>query len=116
MKLIQFKSWPEKRRRWTLRLAAAFVVYSLVGFLLVPAIVKWQLVKRLSESTKRQAAVRQVRVNPWTLSLTIRGLALTEPDGRCSRRGRNSANFQMSSLFAGRGLSRKSISTTLSAK
>ena len=48
MNLIQFKSWPEKRRRWTLRLAAAFVVYSLVGFFLVPVVVKWQLVKRLS--------------------------------------------------------------------
>ena len=37
MNLHQIKSWPEKYRRWTLRLAAAFVVYSLVGFFLVPA-------------------------------------------------------------------------------
>jgi len=31
------------------------------------------MVKHLPSITKRQAAVRQVKVNPWALSLTVRG-------------------------------------------
>ena len=39
-------------------------------------------------------------MNPWTLSLTIRGLALTEPDGRVFASWEEFyANFQLSSLF-----------------
>ena len=50
MNLLRFKSWPAKRRRWTVRFAAAVAVYSLLGFFLIPVVVKWQLVKRLPES------------------------------------------------------------------
>src|SRR5262249_13963040 len=71
-----------------------------MGFFLVPPIVKAQLEKRLASLTRRQAIVRQVRANPWPLSLTIRGLALTEPDGRVfASWGEFYANFQLSSLF-----------------
>jgi hypothetical protein len=89
--------------RWRKRLlwcASAFVIYSLAGFLLLPLIIKWQMVKRLPAITKRQAAVQQVRFNPWTLSLTVRGLALTEPDGRpFAAWDEFYVNFQASSLF-----------------
>ena len=73
---------PKKRRRWLVWIAGTFVVYVLFGFFAAPAIIKSQLVKRLPDITKRQAAVRQVKFNPLALSLTIRGLALTEPDGQ----------------------------------
>lgn len=52
-----------------------------MGFLILPPIIKWQMRKQLSVLTHRQAQVKTVRVNPLALSLTIRGLALTEPDG-----------------------------------
>ena len=49
--------------------------------------------------TKRQAAVRQVKFNPLALSLTIRGLALTEPDGQVFASWEELyVNFQLSSL------------------
>ena len=67
-----------KRALWVV---IAFVVYLLLGFFAAPALIKWQMLKRLPITTKRQAAIRQVKVNPLTLSLTIRGLVLTEPDG-----------------------------------
>ncbi len=90
---------PARTRRWSTRLVIAFVVYSLLGFFVVPAILKWQLVKRLPAITKRTAEIRQVRMNPWTLSLAIRGLALKEPDGSTFASWEEFyANFQLSSL------------------
>ena len=44
-------------------------VHVLVGSFVLPPI------------TKRQAAVREVKFNPFVLSLTIRGLSLNEPEG-----------------------------------
>lgn len=92
--------FPLRWRKWGLRLTVAFLLYTLLGFLLVPALVKWQLVKQLPAATKRQAAVRQVKFNPWTLSLTIRGLALNEADGHPFASWEELyVNFQASSLF-----------------
>src|ERR1035438_10766955 len=72
---------PRGRRR-LLWAGAAFLVYVLVGFFVLPPIIKSQLLKLLPAITKRQAAIRQVKFNPLDLSLTIRGLSLTEPDGQ----------------------------------
>ncbi len=91
---------PRRARLWLLWGAAAFILYTLIGFFLLPPIVKWQLTKQLPAITKRQAAVQQVKVNPWTFSLTVRGLALTEPDGRpFASWDELYVNFQASSLF-----------------
>lgn len=101
MNLSRF--WVIKRSRWFRRFALAvlvFVLYCLFGFFVLPPVVRWQLVKRLPDITKRHAAIRQVRVNPLTLSLTIRGLELTEPDGRPFASWEEFyVNFQSSSLF-----------------
>ncbi|MGO8929415.1 MAG: DUF748 domain-containing protein [Limisphaerales bacterium] len=92
-----------KQSRWYRRLlwaGAAFLVYVLVGFFILPPILKSQLVKRLPAITKRQAAIRQVKINPLALSLTIRGLSLTEPNGQVfASWDELYVNFQLSSLF-----------------
>ncbi len=91
------------RTRWRKGLlwaAAAFLAYVLFGFFALPPLIKWQMLKRLPDITKRRAAVRQVKFNPLALSLTIRGLALTEPDGRPFASWEELyVNFQSSSLF-----------------
>jgi hypothetical protein len=87
-------------RKWLLRLGVAFVLYSLLGFFALPPLIRWQMVKQLPAVTKRQVAVQQVKVNPWTFSLTVRGLELTEPDGRrFASWDELYVNFQASSLF-----------------
>ena len=91
---------PPRARKWLLWLTLTFAAYSLIGFFLLPPIIKWQMLKRLPAITKRQAVVQQVKVNPWTLSLTVRGLALSEPDGRpFTSWDELYVNFQASSLF-----------------
>ncbi|HEX4119538.1 MAG TPA: DUF748 domain-containing protein [Verrucomicrobiae bacterium] len=80
---------------------ALIAVYTLLGFLAVPAIIKAQMLKRLPPLTQRRAAIRQVAFNPYTLALTMRGLALTETNGD-SFAGFDELHFQfqaMSSLF-----------------
>jgi hypothetical protein len=92
---------PSARRRRRLRwLAVALGVYSLVGFWVLPAIIRWQLREQLPVFTHRQAAVQSVRVNPFALSLTIRGLWLTETNGApFAGFDEFHGNFQLSSLF-----------------
>src|SRR5262245_40377536 len=100
IKLSNSRWWSTKQGRWVVRLTTAFLVYSLIGFFILPPIIKWRLVKDLPKSTKRAAEVREVRVNPWTIALTIRGLELKEPNGDLFASWEDFyANFQLSSLF-----------------
>lgn len=83
-----------------MRIVIAFAVYSIFGFLIAPAVLKWQLLKQLPSITKRNVDVRQVRMNPWTLSLTIRDLRLKEPGGaEFASWEELYVNFQASSLL-----------------
>jgi hypothetical protein len=92
-----------KRSRWQTVLiwgVAVFLVYVLLGFFVLPPIIKWQLLKKLPGITKRQVEVGQVKFNPLVLSLTVRGLALNEPDGHpFASWDELYINFQTSSLF-----------------
>jgi hypothetical protein len=62
-------------------LGGALVVYTAVGFLVAPAVIKSQLLKRLPAMLGRPVAVASVKVNPYALSLTVRGLAVNEKNG-----------------------------------
>src|SRR5947207_8705984 len=92
-----------KGSRWYKRLVwalAVFVVYVLFGFFALPPLIKWQMLKQLRITTKRNASMEQVKFNPLVLSLTVRGLTLTEPDGRkFVSWDELYINFQTSSLF-----------------
>lgn len=70
-----------KPYKWTKRIIVVLVIYALVGFFAVPAVIKSQMLKRLPALTKRRVAIQQVRCNPFVLSLTIRGFSLKEPNG-----------------------------------
>ena len=71
-------SW---RAKWALGIGIALIVYTLAGFLLLPAIIKSQMLKRLPAITQRAVTVQRVKLNPFTLTLTIRGFALKETNG-----------------------------------
>jgi uncharacterized protein involved in outer membrane biogenesis len=93
---------PPRSNRWRRRVLIGVAIYAVIGFFIVPAIIKWQLRKQLPALSLRQAEVKQVRVNPFALSLTIRGLALTETNGTpFVAFDEFYANFQLSSIFRG---------------
>jgi uncharacterized protein involved in outer membrane biogenesis len=50
-----------------------FVFFTIVGFFVLPPIVKSILTKKLSENLHRQVTINQVKINPYTLSITARG-------------------------------------------
>ena len=91
-----------KRTKWLTAFGVVMFLYTVVGFFVVPAIVKSQMLKRLPALTKRQVAIERVKFNPYVLSLTIDGFSLKEPNGGVfSSFGELYVNFQLSSLFKG---------------
>ena len=88
-----------RKTRWAIGLV---LVYTLVGFFLLPAILKRQLIDRLPEYTKRNVTIDNVKINPYALSLTIEGLALRENDGtRFATFNSIYVNLQLSSIVRG---------------
>jgi hypothetical protein len=57
------------------------VVYTALGFLAAPPLLRSLLVKEASAALHRDVAIAKVRVNPLALSVTIDGLAVAHRDG-----------------------------------
>lgn len=69
-------------RRWALRLAIVLVLYALLGFFGLPALIKWQLPKQASEQLGRVVTLENAHLNPFTLRLELIGLQVAEADGK----------------------------------
>lgn len=70
---------PVARRRW-LVLIGVVALFTVVGFFVLPPVVKAQLEKRLSSELGRKVTVEKVRLNPYALSLTLENFAIREAD------------------------------------
>ncbi len=85
---MEKKEAPKKKKRG-LRLlvmaavaaAALALAYSLLGFLVLPRIVRPMIEKKASEALDRKVSLAGLSVNPWTLSVTLAGLAVKDKDG-----------------------------------
>lgn len=81
--------------------AVCLVLYAVVGFFVLPPVVKYTLHKKVPELLNRQVMVERVRINPFALSLKISGFVLKD------RRDNHDfvtfdnlyVNAQLSSLF-----------------
>ncbi|MBM4351256.1 MAG: DUF748 domain-containing protein [Deltaproteobacteria bacterium] len=69
-----------------------FVVFTLVGFFVIPPVLKSILIKKLSENLHREVAITQIKVNPYALSLTVRGFQVKD-------RGRSETFLSFDELF-----------------
>ncbi|MCL5808649.1 MAG: DUF748 domain-containing protein [Deltaproteobacteria bacterium] len=57
-----------------------FLVFiGVVGFFILPAALKPVLIKKISLALHRETSIEQIRINPFALSATIRGLKLGDP-------------------------------------
>ena len=93
-----FNRW--LRSKWVIGAGTAVLIYTLAGFFLAPAIIKSQMLKRLPALTHRHVTVQQVRLNPYALSFTLRGFALTETNGEpFASLGELYVNFELSSII-----------------
>jgi len=80
--ITYLKSLPQKTRKrlkWGVGLLG---FYTLFGFLILPLIIKVVAVKVLSKELKRETTIESVRLNPYAMSLTVRGLQIKDPDAK----------------------------------
>ncbi|WP_156822095.1 DUF748 domain-containing protein [Azoarcus sp. KH32C] len=63
-------------------LVGILVTIALLGFFVLPPIVRHFAEKAIAEFTGRSASLEEVSINPFALSLTARGVHLAEADGR----------------------------------
>jgi uncharacterized protein involved in outer membrane biogenesis len=78
----------------------ALVLYTLLGFLLLPFLVERAVPNYARDTLHRQASVGAVRVNPFLLTLTAENVKLTEADGKpIAAFRRLFVDFETSSLF-----------------
>lgn len=88
-----------KRGAWVV---GAWLLLWLVGWLAVPALIKWQAPPRLSEALGRSVTLGQVDFKPWAMSLTLDDLAIAGAaagDPPLLRVRRVLANVSLSSIF-----------------
>ena len=60
-----------KHQKVLIGIAVAFLLYSVIGFLALPAVLKNSLEKKLSESLKRSVSIETIQINPYLLQITI---------------------------------------------
>lgn len=60
--------------------AAFLVFFTIVGFFVLPPIIKSVLVKKLSQTLHRQVTVEQVKMNPYSLTVRIAGVTIKEKE------------------------------------
>ena len=82
------KSSP-RARPWLIAAAVALVAFTVVGFFVLPPIVKAQAEQRLSKELGRTVTLGKVRINPYALSLTLENFDIREKDGKASFLGWN---------------------------
>lgn len=86
-----------QKRFWAL---FVIVLYTVFGFFIAPRIIESQILKAIAENLGREATLEKVRVNPYSLSLTLQGFELKDPDGTAFVAfDELHLNFQTSSLF-----------------
>ncbi len=81
METKRFLRSPRTLRAAAVVVAALLVVYAVIGFWVAPGIVKSRTLEALSERTGRQITLQEVSVNPFALSVTFRGFAVSDRDG-----------------------------------
>jgi hypothetical protein len=58
-----------------------FLLYTIVGFFVLPPIIRSVAVKQLTQRLGREVTIQQVKLNPFTFSGTIRGVLIKEKNG-----------------------------------
>ncbi|MBL8000164.1 MAG: hypothetical protein JNL32_16195, partial [Candidatus Kapabacteria bacterium] len=71
---------PRARRigKW---LAGLLVAFGLFGFLAGPPLMKWLLVKQLSQELQREVSIEKIDINPYALSARVSGVSVKAEGG-----------------------------------
>jgi hypothetical protein len=112
MEIPVLKSLSRRQRKLVYWLFGLFVSYTILGFLVLPPIIRAVAVKQLTKQFDREVSIQKVKLNPFALSATVRGLLIKDKDGQpFVSWDEVYVNFQLSSLF-GKAWVFKEVSTT----
>jgi len=112
MKVPMWTSLTPRKRKLALWIFGLLLLYALLGFVILPPIIRVVAVKQLSKQLDREVAIQKVKLNPFAFSTTIRGLIIKDKDGEpFVSWDEVYVNFQLSS-FLGHAWVFKEISTT----
>jgi len=100
MKVPIWNSLSSRKRKVTAWIGGFLALYAIVGFLVLPPIVRSVAVKQVSALLDRETSIASVRINPFALSTSVRGLLIQDTDGEpFVSWDEVYVNFQISSLF-----------------
>jgi hypothetical protein len=101
-----------RKRKLTLWALGLLLAYAIIGFFILPPIVRSVAVKQLSKQLDRDVSIQKIKINPFVLSATVDGLLIKDKDGQpFVSWDEVYVNFQLSSFF-GHAWVFKEISTT----
>ena len=75
---MKWKISKKRLKKIIVGLLIFFAVFTLFGFFGLPPIVKSLLTQKLSEALHREVTIEQIKINPYALSLTVRGFLVKE--------------------------------------
>ena len=55
------------------------VLFSIIGFFILPPVVKSILIDKLSQTLHRQVAIQKISINPFNLTASLKGVVIREP-------------------------------------
>ncbi|MGA9778060.1 MAG: hypothetical protein WBS33_07285, partial [Verrucomicrobiia bacterium] len=100
MKANFWSSVPPRRRKLVVWILGLLLFYAILGFLILPPIVRAIAVKQLSRQLDRDVSIEKIKINPFVLSTTVRGLLIKDKDGQpFISWDEVYVNFQLSSFF-----------------
>jgi len=68
-----------RRTKKIIRWVGSFLVlFTLFGFFILPPVLKSVLVKKLSENLHRQVTIQKIKINPYALTLDVKGFLVKE--------------------------------------
>jgi hypothetical protein len=69
-------------RRFLLWAAGLLLFYTVLGFLILPPILRRVAVKQLAQQFNREVSIQKIRLNPFAFSTTVSGLLIKDKDGQ----------------------------------
>jgi len=57
-----------------------FIIFSIIGFFVLPPYAKQIAIEKMSKELGREVSIESISLNPYTLSGTIKGFVIKEPD------------------------------------
>ncbi len=66
-------------KKWIIGAAVFFVLFTIIGFFVVPPVVKPYLLEAVSKTINRQVSLSELTFNPYTLTASLRGFEIKEP-------------------------------------